>query len=537
MNPVRCYGCMAQLSDPGRKCPRCGYDNERDPARQAAEALACGTKLYGKYVIGKVLGRGGFGMTYIGWDEALKIRICIKEYFPECDALRGNPRSGAVYWRCGEKSASKGRNTFIHEAHKTAMLRDLRSIVKVWDVFAANNTAYIVMDYIEGVTLKQYLQETGHTWTEEECVRFLRPVIDDLSEVHKRKIIHRDISPDNLMRRTDGTLILLDLGAALDLSRVSSQSEEQIAKKGFSPIEQYTKRSRIGPWTDVYAMCATIVYCVTGKCPPAPLERYNGQETDLSAFSPRFAEVLKHGLAIEPDKRIASMAELLRELNAASEKPRINRKNALLTAGVFLIAAVLIFAEGRSRRANTASIGESAVISIAKPTASAVLSPAPLPEPEGMSEAEAENCYRRGREFEETGKFEEAMEAYREASQAGNRDAMFRLGFFYFSGFVAAPDYAKALECYQAAAEQGSDDAMLEIGLMYCKGIGGLSQDYGKAMEYFLRAESLGNGEAMFQIGNLYYYGYGVEANEQKARLWWDKAENTLGQVLILPVS
>lgn len=528
---------MAQLPDSGRKCPRCGYDNERDPARQAAEALPCGTKLHGKYMIGKMLGRGGFGMTYIGWDEALKIRICVKEYFPECDALRGNPRNSAVYWRCGDDNAGKGRNTFIQEAHKTALLRDLRSIVKVWDVFDANNTAYIVMDYIEGVTLKQYLQQSGRNWTEEECVRLLGPVIEDLTEVHKRKIIHRDISPDNLMRRTDGTLILLDLGAAIDLSRVASQSEAQIAKKGFSPIEQYTKRSRIGPWTDVYAMCATIVYCVTGRCPPAPLERYNGQEADLSAFSPRFAAVLQHGLAIEPDNRIASMEDLLRELKAACAKPGIKQKRLLPAAGVLLATAVLIFAVGHEWRINETLVVEAPIITGAEPPASPALPSASLSKTETLSEAEADKIYRRGRNYEDDGMFDEAMEAYQEAAQVGNRDAMCRLGYFYYCGFVTAPDYARALECYEAAAELGSSAAMIEIGIMYCKGIGGLSQNYEKAMEYFVRAEELGDGEAMLHIGNMYYYGYGVEPDEQKARLWWNRAEDTLGQVLILPIS
>jgi serine/threonine protein kinase len=189
--------------------------------------------------------------------------------------------------------------------------------VTVLDVFYENETAYIIMEFIEGVTLNNYLREIQRPLGVEESFALLRPVMEDLAKVHKLQIIHRDISPDNLMMRTDGTLVLLDLGAAKDLSSAGGQSSFLVAKKGFSPMEQYTQNGHIGPWTDVYAMCATIVYCVTGKLIPDPLERYSGSEIDLSEFSPDFGQALARGLIISPEKRTQSMEELYDQLMQA----------------------------------------------------------------------------------------------------------------------------------------------------------------------------------------------------------------------------
>ena len=312
MDFTRCYSCMQELDKPGGRCPRCGNDNTTHARSQPSHALPCGYLLHGKYVIGRTLGQGGFGVTYIGWDLALETRVCIKEYFPAGAAMRSSTMSTSVTWSGGNNAEELkgGRDSFIKEARKAVKLRKLNAVVQVWDVFYENETAYLVMDYVEGVTLKRHLTETRKPLSEEECVRLLMPVMKDLEAVHARGIIHRDISPDNLMLQTDGTLVLLDIGAAKDLSRGNGQSSMLVAKKGFSPLEQYTTGGNIGSWTDVYAMCATIVYCVTGKLIPTPMDRVSGVELDLSGLTPAFAEVLKKGLAIRPEERIQSMGEL-----------------------------------------------------------------------------------------------------------------------------------------------------------------------------------------------------------------------------------
>ena len=315
---------MQALERPGGRCPHCGHDNASTAKAQQAHALPCGFLLHGRYVIGKMLGQGGFGVTYIGWDLALELRVCVKEYFPAGAAMRNAAQYTSVSWSGGESAEElkRGRESFIKEARKAVKLRKLNAVVQVWDVFYENDTAYLVMDYIDGVTLKSHLLETRRPLTEEACVRLLMPVIRDLEEVHARGIIHRDISPDNLMLQPDGTLVLLDIGAAKDLNSGNGQSSVLVAKKGFSPLEQYASGGNIGPWTDVYAMCATIFYCVTGRLPPPPIDRLTGEEVNLGCFSPAFAKVLEKGLAIRTEDRIQSMAELAEELQKAISGPR-----------------------------------------------------------------------------------------------------------------------------------------------------------------------------------------------------------------------
>ncbi|MBR6711157.1 MAG: serine/threonine protein kinase, partial [Selenomonadaceae bacterium] len=324
MDFTRCFSCMGELDRPGGRCPHCGYDNATAAKTQSSHALPCGTLLHGRYVVGKMLGQGGFGVTYIGWDLAMSQRICVKEYFPAGAAMRDAAKSATVTWSGGESAEElkRGRESFIREARKAVKLRKLNAVVQVWDVFYENDTAYLIMDYIEGVTLKSHLMETRRPLSEEECVRLLAPVMRDLEEAHARGIIHRDISPDNLMLQPDGSLVLLDIGAAKDLSGGSGQSSVLVAKKGFSPLEQYASGGNIGPWTDVYALCATIAYCVTGKLLPSPMDRLTGAELDLSAFSSAIAEVLQRGLAIRPEERIQSMRELLAAYEDAAKPGR-----------------------------------------------------------------------------------------------------------------------------------------------------------------------------------------------------------------------
>ena len=319
MDFTRCYSCMQELDRSDSRCSHCGCDNITVAKAQPSYALPCGYLLHGKYVIGKTLGQGGFGVTYIGWDLALETRVCIKEYFPAGAAMRSRTMSTTVTWSGGNNAEELkgGRDSFIKEARKAVKLRKLNAVVQVWDVFYENETAYLVMDYVEGVTLKHHLLETRKALSEEECVHLLMPVMKDLEEVHARGIIHRDISPDNLMLQPDGTLMLLDIGAAKDLSTGSGLSTIPVAKHGFSPLEQYATGGSIGPWTDVYAMCATIVYCVTGTLIPTPMDRISGEELDLRGISSSFAEVLKNGLAINPEDRIQNVGELQKQLQAA----------------------------------------------------------------------------------------------------------------------------------------------------------------------------------------------------------------------------
>ena len=242
-------------------------------------ALKPGTILDGKYLVGEMLGQGGFGITYIGFDLLLEQKVAIKEYYPMSTGMVSRENSTTVVWSSAVMQKSgmeKGFDSFLKEARKMAKLGGIPGVVGVKSVFIQNETAYIVMDFIEGETLLKKLQREG-PMDYGTCISLMTPIMQALAEVHKHGIIHRDISPDNIMVQSDGKLILLDLGAAKDLDIQGKdgnvQSSQMVAKHGFSPVEQYGQAGKIGPWTDVYAMAATIYYCCTGVLPPSATDR------------------------------------------------------------------------------------------------------------------------------------------------------------------------------------------------------------------------------------------------------------------------
>ena len=319
MEVRRCMKCMHDLSGGIAYCPECG----RAYGSVHAEpfALKPGTILNGKYLMGEMLGQGGFGITYIGLDLLLQQKVAIKEYFPTCTGMVSRENRSTVVWSSammGKTGTQKGFDSFLKEARKMAKLGGIPGVVGVKSVFIQNETAYIVMDFIEGETLLKKLQKNG-PMDFDSCVKLMTPIMQALAEVHEHGIIHRDISPDNIMVRPDGKLILLDLGAAKDLdiqgNDGSVQSSQMVAKHGFSPIEQYSKSGKVGPWTDIYAMAATIYYCCTGILPPPATDR---TIDDTLACQPLLTQaqfdILADCMRMRPQDRPQSMDTLLQML-------------------------------------------------------------------------------------------------------------------------------------------------------------------------------------------------------------------------------
>ena len=297
-------------------CPECG--RPYGSVKAESFALKPGTILDGKYLVGEILGQGGFGITYIGFDLLLEQKIAIKEYFPMSTGMVSREGRSTVVWSDAvmqKSGVEKGFDSFLKEARKMAKLRSIPSVVGVNSVFIQNETAYIVMDFIEGETLLKKLQREG-PMDYSTCVSLMTPIMQALSEVHKHGIIHRDISPDNIMVQNDGRLILLDLGAAKDLDIQGKdgnmQSSQMVAKQGFSPVEQYGRDGKIGSWTDVYAMAATIYYCCTGVLPPSATDR---MIEDTLTCRPRLTEeefdVLAFCMNVLPQNRPQNMDALL----------------------------------------------------------------------------------------------------------------------------------------------------------------------------------------------------------------------------------
>ena len=341
----KCPGCMEDTKN--FPCPHCGYD----PSAQTriAYALPPDTILIGRYLVGRILGQGGFGMTYIGWDISLGLKVAIKEYYPSGQVVR-TPGQRTVTWfqtELSQQAQQDGMEMFLKEARKMARVDGIPGVVKVRDLFRENETAYIVMDFVEGETLKARLQKTGPMpWSKAKDI-FL-PAIRAMEQVHENGLIHRDLSPDNLMLTPRGKVEILDLGAAKDLNISSGASSMQVAKGGFSPLEQYTQRGGSGTWTDVYAMAATIYYTLTGILPPAAFDRM-GEDTlswsapGLQTLPANGVEVLKKALEISAKERIQTMKEFenglfqkeeteIQTKELAESKPEPKRKTQWFTA-------------------------------------------------------------------------------------------------------------------------------------------------------------------------------------------------------------
>ena len=309
MELSKCLGCMESFA--GYPCPNCGYDPEK--AKNAEYALPPGTILAGKYLVGRVLGQGGFGITYIGWDIALERKVAIKEYYPSGQVSR-SPGTRSLTWyttESAEQARRDGMQMFLKEARKMSKVDGIPGIVRVLDLFQENGTAYIVMEFVEGVTLKAKLQQTGPLPWEQAREIFL-PAIRTMAQVHKAGLVHRDLSPDNIMLLPDGSVKILDLGAAKDLSINSGASSMQVAKSGFSPLEQYTQRGGSGPWTDVYSMAATIYYTLTGKLPPNAIDRLDKdtlswENSALLNLPPQALKALQKAMVVQPQNRTQSM--------------------------------------------------------------------------------------------------------------------------------------------------------------------------------------------------------------------------------------
>ena len=252
-------------------CPRCGHSIS-DKSAAAPYHLLPGTMLAERYLVGKYIGEGGFGITYIGLDTTLSKRVAIKEFYPSGAANRTNEVSdGVIVTQGKEEFFTKGVERFMLEAQNVAAFSDEDGIVDALDYFQANNTAYIVMEYLDGENLRDYVNSHG-LFKSDELINLMLPVMKSLKAMHKKGVIHRDISPDNIMYTKSGKLKVMDFGSA----RYYTNEERQLSvvlKQGYAPEEQYRKNGKQGPFTDVYALCATIYNCITGVVPEDSLDR------------------------------------------------------------------------------------------------------------------------------------------------------------------------------------------------------------------------------------------------------------------------
>lgn len=315
MNPERiCYGCF-QEKEPGAVCPYCGFnENEEKPYL----ALPLGSILNGRYMVGKVLGIGGFGITYLGYDLTLEIKVAIKEYMPSALATRHADQYSVVLTGRVETDYRYGMERFLDEARILAKLQNTPHIVSVQNYFKENNTAYFVMEYIDGMSLKEYLASQGDKIPYAQAMTILEPIMEALEQVHALNLLHRDISPDNIYITSNGESRLLDFGAAR-FAVGDGKSVSVILKHGYAPEEQYSSHGNQGPWTDVYAMGATLYRCITGVLPPDSIERVHGdtlkKPSELGIRLPVNVEnAIVKALALKTENRFTNMSEFIQAL-------------------------------------------------------------------------------------------------------------------------------------------------------------------------------------------------------------------------------
>jgi hypothetical protein len=316
-------------------------------AEQDENALPAGTYL-GEFEITEVLGIGGFGIVYLAWDHSLHRKVAVKEYMPTALAARQGPTEVRVKSARHRDTFEAGLKSFVNEARLLAQF-DHPALVKVYRFWEAHGTAYMVMPFYEGVTLKDTLLAMGTPPSEAWLRNLLAPLTEALQVIHSEQCFHRDIAPDNvILLKGSNRPLLLDFGAARRVIGDMTQALTVILKPGYAPLEQYAEvpGMKQGAWTDVYALCAVVYYAMVGKTPPTSVGRLVNDsyvplaEQQVGQYSDHFLRAIDRGLQVKPDDRTQSIEELRSDLalSATRFNPDVTQQVSLSDAGMSALA-------------------------------------------------------------------------------------------------------------------------------------------------------------------------------------------------------
>lgn len=308
-----CESCFKEIK--GDKCG-CGFD----PSEGVLDSslLTPGTVLADRYVIGQIIGKGGFGTTYLAYDALVCKKIAIKEYFPYGVAQRTSESSDvSVLSEDNTQAFELGAQKFYNEAKMVSRFNGNPSIVAVFDCFYENNTVYMAMEHLNGCTLKDYIREYG-VLSVPQALHVAKSVVSALVVAHSAAILHRDISPENIIVSNDGNIKLIDFGAARQVVAEHSQRFSVILKPGFAPPEQYSKKGNQGAWTDVYSVGTTLYYMITGDIPEDPSARFDNDDTfneNKFDIAPALWEVITKATKLKAEDRYQDAYELKKALD------------------------------------------------------------------------------------------------------------------------------------------------------------------------------------------------------------------------------
>lgn len=504
--------------------------------------LSPGTILHGQYQIAKMLGHGGFGITYLAWDNLLEIKLAVKEYMPRDFATRNSTNSEiSAFAGDAQANFAYGLERFLDEARTLAKFQQHNGIVSVLNVFYGNGTGYMVMEYVDGLTLKEYLVKNDKlTW--EQTLKLFMPVMDALREVHKYGMLHRDISPDNIYLCQDSRIKLLDFGSARYALGGHSRSLSVVVKPGYAPEEQYRTKGKQGPWTDVYSVAASMYRCVTGLVPPDALDRLDEDElikpSRLGIKIPAKAEEeLMSALAIKSANRTQTIESFQNGLLGQKHSEPISTKplppiekpiepaipnlpeknNSLYFWGaVIVVLGIVIFKIQEPSNQNTNSVVNT--------TEQASESSKPIVAKDDVNVAmSAVEQNDEGVKFQEAKDYKQAIKLYRLAADRGLAMAQTNLGSMYEYGTGVAKDFKQAFKWYQLSANQGNGYGEQSLGMMYFSGKGA-KQDYTQAVKWFRKAADQGLINGQVSIAYMYDSGQGVAKDISQALYWYRMA-------------
>ena len=544
-----CGNCFAEMQAEEQVCAQCGCELQKSQEAYPL-ALPVGTILGGRYILGRVLGQGGFGITYLAQDYQKKEHVAVKEYFPDTMATRNNSHAVTAYTGTREDNFTYGKQCFLEEARTLAAFQGNPNIVGIYNYFEENGTAYFVMEYIEGQSLDQYVASQGGRLPWDEALQLLLPIMDALDAVHGRGIIHRDVTPDNICIMADGKVKLLDFGAARYSLGDRSRSLDVVLKHGFAPKEQYSRHGRQGPYTDVYSLAATLYYVLTGRKPPESIDRMEEDDlvlpSSLGVKLPISGEdALIKALAVQPTDRFQSVgafAQALQGMENVAEEPQqtplsstepsqkdlsytaktklqmlqtigrqllqwcIRHKKWLIPAAacavvVIVLAGVLISNNSRYLRAlRLAQTGEFIQAQSCLPAKTYVkLVDASLLEEIEIGAAK-EIQYHAACENLESGAYQQAMEEFDALGDfEDSKDKKYKAQYYYSEQLREEKKFEQAVVQLESLHQSGYPGAQEAINTTYCE----WSEDLFQNAQYILAIDTIRRAPVSLQTQNL----------------------------------